>query len=60
LGPDLWARPEAFGTAAAACSGVPLTPVPDRAACRTFLASSEKAALEWSEEVAFARFERTF
>jgi adenosine deaminase len=59
-GADLWAQPEAFGTPAAVCSGVPLTPVPHRAACRAFLASSEKASLEWAEEVEFERFERTF
>jgi hypothetical protein len=59
-GADLWAQPEAFGTPAAVCSGVPLTPVPHRAACRAFLASSEKASLEWAEEVEFDRFERTF
>jgi adenosine deaminase len=59
-GADLWAHPEAFSTPAAVCAGVPLTRVPHRAACRAFLASSEKASLEWAEEVEFDRFERTF
>jgi len=59
-GADLWAAPERFGTMSAACAGVPVTAFPATTACRAFLANSEKAALEWREEVAFARFERAY
>jgi hypothetical protein len=44
----------------AACSGVALAPVPARAACRALLASSQHAAIEWKEEVAFAAFEANY
>jgi hypothetical protein len=43
-----------------ACSGVPLAATPSSAACRALLASSEHAAIEWKEEVAFARFESAY
>jgi hypothetical protein len=59
-GADLWAAPEDFATMAPACAGVALDPVPLGAPCRALLAASEKARLEWREEVAFARFERRF
>jgi adenosine deaminase len=45
---------------APACAGVALDPVPRGGACRALLAASEKARLEWREEVAFARFEQRF
>ncbi len=59
-GTDLWAAPEDFAHMNAACSGVALTPVPGRPACRALLASSQHAAIEWKEEVAFAQFERDY
>jgi hypothetical protein len=59
-GADLWRAPEAFDAMVAACRGNSLTPQPHSAACRAFLASSVRAALEWKEEVAFARFESRY
>ncbi len=59
-GADLWAAPEDFAHMTAACSGVALAPVPARPACRALLASSQHAAIEWKEEVAFAAFEANY
>ena len=59
-GTDLWAAPERFTAMNPACAGTPLLDVPPAPRCRALLASSEKARLEWREEVAFARFERRF
>jgi hypothetical protein len=59
-GTELWAAPEAFSTMAPACAGQPLVVVPPSPRCRALLATSEKARLEWREEVAFARFERRY
>jgi adenosine deaminase len=59
-GADLWAAPEDFAQMNASCSGVALAPVPAAPACRAFLAASQRAAIEWKEEVAFARFERSY
>jgi hypothetical protein len=59
-GTDLWAAPEDFAHMNAACAGVPLTTVPAAPACRALLASSQHAALEWKEEVAFTAFERNY
>jgi hypothetical protein len=59
-GADLWAAPEDFAAMAPACAGVALVPVPPRAACRARLEESQKARIEWREEVAFARFEQRF
>ncbi len=59
-GADLWAGPEMFSTMTPACAGQALAPAPAAPACRALLASSEKAALEWKEEVAFAQFESRF
>ncbi|HTV57622.1 MAG TPA: adenosine deaminase [Verrucomicrobiae bacterium] len=41
------------------CAGQALHAVPDSSACRDFLAASEKASLEWKEEVAFSEFEES-
>jgi adenosine deaminase len=59
-GPDLWVAPERFTAMTPACTGQPLVPVPATPACRAFLGASEKATLEWKEEVAFAKFESRF
>jgi adenosine deaminase len=59
-GAELWAGPENFAAMAAPCAGEALQAVPAGAACRALLAASEKARLEWREEVAFATFERRF
>ena len=59
-GTDLWAAPEDFAHMNAACSGVALTAVPAAPACRSLLAASQHAAIEWQEEVAFAQFERAY
>jgi hypothetical protein len=56
-GRGLWRRPEQF-VAVPECGESPLQRSPRSAACRAFLAHSERAALEWREEVEFARFER--
>jgi adenosine deaminase len=59
-GTELWAAPEAFSTMAPACAGQPLVVVPPSPRCRALLATSEKARLEWREEVVFAQFERRY
>ncbi|MGB8265282.1 MAG: hypothetical protein WCE44_03050 [Candidatus Velthaea sp.] len=56
-GRDLWVGWERFDAMTPACAGRSALAAPD-GACATFLASSEKAALEWREEAAFARFEQ--
>lgn len=58
-GADLWSAPERF-TMAAVCGGVRLDPAPASAACRRLLDGSQKARLEWKEEVEFSRFESGF
>jgi hypothetical protein len=59
-GADLWAAPEEFTQMNRACAGTPLAAMPAPGACRTFLARSQRATIEWREEVAFAAFERGF
>jgi adenosine deaminase len=59
-GAEIWAAPEDFTLMTPACTGVALQAVPASPACRALLATSEKARLEWKEEVAFAAFERRF
>jgi adenosine deaminase len=59
-GAEIWAGPERFGQLTPACADAPLADVPASAACRALLATSEKARLEWKEEVAFAKFETRF
>jgi hypothetical protein len=55
-GASLWAAPERF-VPTAACAGDPPTGPPHTATCRALLAASERAALEWREEVELNRFE---
>ncbi len=59
-GAEIWSGPERFTSMTPACAGLPLEAVPASAACRALLAASEKATLEWKEEVAFAQFESRF
>ena len=57
-GADLWSAPETFDRMVPACAGAALNaPSP---ACRAFLATSVRAALEWKEEGAFAAFEARY
>ena len=58
-GPSLWAAPEGFSLVAA-CAGHALRPEPPSLACRRFLDGSERARIEWKEEVEFSRFEAGF
>jgi hypothetical protein len=58
-GASLWVAPEDFRMVAA-CSKEKLSDKPAGALCREFLASSEKARLQWKEENEFARFESKF
>ena len=63
-GPSLWtsspaAGPERF-TMITACAQEPLRPEPVSAACRRHLDSSERARIEWKEEVEFSSFEAGF
>jgi adenosine deaminase len=58
-GASLWVAPENF-TMAPPCASEPLSPEPASAACRSLLASSERARIEWREEVEFALFEAQF
>jgi hypothetical protein len=55
-GPSLWRGREDF-VMVAACGAEPTTGAPRGADCRRYVASSERAALEWREEVEFTRFE---
>jgi hypothetical protein len=55
-GSSLWRGPEQF-LAVPVCNAEPAVGPPRTAACRRYLASSERAALEWREEVEFNRFE---
>ncbi len=59
-GADVWAGPEDFAHLTPACADQPPQAIPTAPACRALLAASEKARLEWQEEIAFARFERQF
>jgi adenosine deaminase len=58
-GASLWIAPENF-TMVSACSSEHPETEPQSAACRNFLASSERARLEWVEETEFSRFEAQF
>jgi adenosine deaminase len=55
-GASLWRAPEQFSRVAA-CKDDPLTGLPQSMPCRWLLAHSERAALEWREEVELNRFE---
>jgi adenosine deaminase len=58
-GASLWTAPENF-TMVGACANDRLESEPPSAGCRELLAGSERARLEWKEEVEFARFEAGF
>ncbi len=58
-GAGLWIAPENF-TMVSACSSERPGTEAQSAACRNFLASSERARLEWVEETEFSRFEAQF
>jgi adenosine deaminase len=63
-GASLWttspaAGPEHF-TMISTCSHEALRPEPFSGACRRFLDSSDRARIEWKEEVEFSRFEAWF
>ena len=58
-GASLWVAPENF-TIVPGCSNERLETEPQTAACRDFLARSERARLEWKEETEFSRFEAQF
>ena len=58
-GASLWIAPENF-TIVSACSSERPETEPQSAACRNFLAGSERARLEWIEETEFSRFEAQF
>ena len=58
-GPSLWRAPERFSMVSA-CSGESLHEEPASLECRQFLDGSERARIEWKEEVEFSRFEAEF
>jgi hypothetical protein len=59
-GASLWVAPENFTMLPACSSERPEEKDPRSAACRNFLASSERARLQWKEEAEFNRFEAQF
>jgi adenosine deaminase len=59
-GASLWARPDRFATAVSACAADLGKGVKPSHPCQDFLASSQKAQLQWKEEAAFTRFEAQF
>jgi adenosine deaminase len=58
-GASLWSAPERFRMVAS-CAGQPLGAEPASAACRRYLDASERARIEWKEEVELSRFEAGF
>ena len=58
-GASLWTGPERFLTVAA-CAGEKLRREPASVQCRRFLDASERARMEWKEEVELNRFEASF
>ncbi len=59
-GESLWAAPDVFDAAAAACKGQILGGPKPSAACRSFLDANEKAAAQWELERRFREFEAKF
>ncbi len=55
-GASLWEAPERF-IPVAACRNEAAVGPPRSTTCRNYLSASERAALEWREEVEFTRFE---
>ena len=56
-GQSLWAAPDVFTTASAACKGETLGAEHQSAGCKAFLDGSEKAAAQWEQERRFQVFE---
>jgi adenosine deaminase len=59
-GESLWAEPDEFGVAVTPCRGQVLGGDQPTAACKAFLAGSEKAAAQWELERRFRAFEARF
>lgn len=59
-GASLWPAPDSFGSVVAVCRDRAAREAVAGGACRRYLHRNEKAALEWREEAAFARFEAGF
>jgi adenosine deaminase len=59
-GESLWAQPDDFTAAAAACKGQPIGAAKPSAACSKFLQGSEKATAQWELERRFREFEAKF
>jgi adenosine deaminase len=59
-GESLWAKPDRFEEANAACKGEELGGAKPSEACRRFLDGSEKAAAQWEQERRFREFESRF
>jgi adenosine deaminase len=60
MGESLWARPDGFTVAAAACKGDALGAEKPSASCKAFLEGNEKAAAQWELERRFREFEGRF
>lgn len=58
-GTSLWSDPRRF-LMVSQCAGERMAPTPSSAACRQFLAASDKARLQWELENEFAEFERKY
>jgi adenosine deaminase len=58
-GASLWAKPDDFEAPVKACQGQTLGGDTPSAACKAFLAGSEKAAAEWELERRFLAFEKS-
>jgi adenosine deaminase len=59
-GASLWAAPDNFTAAVAACKTQVLGAEKPAAGCKTFLDGSEKAAAQWGLERRFREFEAKF
>ena len=59
-GESLWAQPDEFDAAAAACRGQVLGGDQPSSSCKAFLAGSQKAAAQWELERRFRDFEAQF
>ena len=59
-GSSLWAQPDDFRTAAAACKGQDLGTSQPSGDCQTFLDANEKASAQWELERRFHAFEAKF
>ena len=59
-GESLWAAPDTFTAATAACKGQGMGAEKPSAVCKAFLDKSEKAAAQWELERRFREFEAKF